>query len=143
MGKSNEVVELLKNIKVENLVLDEIAYPSKWNRARSMIQSGYIKFLSLSGQKYDFEPGEYLEIDRGKGILKGLSIDEDGIDFVFTGEVHGLKANSRISPINLMPSKMEWLQANRGLQLLFGTTLAAIGLIISAIRLETHNSSSL
>jgi len=103
-------------------------------RRRSTIRSGAIYFESLGGRKRDLRAGEQLRFDAVDGEVRELSLADDGIALRFHGQVRGMTVGDGDSRLSLMPSYLEWLEAQHGLALLWGATLYLFGLLAGAMR---------
>lgn len=99
---------------------------------RNLVITGNIKFAAIDSSVYRLEKGEFFSIKGVKGNISFLTLDTTGITFEFVGTVEDVKAGRENLPKDLMPSKMDYILANRGNKLFYEITLTIIGLIYSA-----------
>ncbi len=52
----------------------------------------------------------------------------------FHGRVKGMKIGSDANPRSLMPTLLDWLRAQHGLSLLWGTTVYLFGIGLAVVR---------
>ncbi len=104
-------------------------------RQLSTILSGTLYFESLINIKRELRPGELLRFNIIYGEIRTLAIREDAMVMKFHGVVSKMRLGSFDRGTNLMPSYLEWLKAQHGLSLLWGTALYLSGLLIGALKL--------
>ena len=105
-------------------------------RPLSTIVSGTLFLEALNGFQHELRVGEALRFERSEGLIRTLALDprNDHIAVKFRGRVRGMQTGWGDVQRSLMPSQLEWLQARRGLYLLWGSTLSVFGLIASLLR---------
>jgi hypothetical protein len=95
----------------------------------STIASGALFIESLNGIKRSLRSGDALQFTSSTGEMRRLSLHGGTIHAQFQGKVQGMTSGVENTPVNLMPSLLEWLRARHGLYLMWGTTLYLFGLL--------------
>lgn len=127
---SNLVVNRLDLSRIDELVTPERTLL----RRSSTIRSGAIYLESLGGRKRELRAAEQLRFGAVDGEVRELVLADDGIALRFHGHVREMTIGYGDSNRSLMPTYLEWLKAQHGLALLWGTTLYLFGLIAGAMR---------
>jgi hypothetical protein len=103
-------------------------------RRLSTIASGTLYFDSLNGQQRTLRAGEALRFREARGEIRGLRLGAGHLTLNFQGRVRGMETGSVDSPQNLMPTWLDWLRAQHGLSLLWGSTFYLVGLALTIMR---------
>ena len=103
-------------------------------RRLSTIVSGTLFFESLNGQQRTLRAGEALRFRSARGEIRALRLGSDHLALNFQGRVQGMATGSFDSPQNLMPTWLDWLRAQHGLSLLWGSTFYLFGLALTVAR---------
>lgn len=115
--------------------IDELVGPSgTMARQLSTILSGTLYFESLRDSKRLLRPGEALRFDIAWGEIRRLIMGKDQIVLKFHGVVRRLQSGSFQQSFSLMPTYLEWIQAQHGLSLFWATTLYLFGLLAGILR---------
>jgi hypothetical protein len=75
-----------------------------------------------------------LEFESSEGELRSVVFSEAGVELSFTGRVRGMTGGSTRHRVDLMPSILEWLAANRTLTLVWSTALSLFGTWFTVVR---------
>ncbi len=78
--------------------------------------------------------GEALRFERSSGEMRTVRLEPDHLTMSFNGRVEGMKIGSDESPRSLMPTWLDWLRAQHGLSLLWGTTVYLFGIGLAIVR---------
>lgn len=103
-------------------------------RQLSTLLSGNLYFEALNGQKYELRPREALRFERSLGAIRSISLEQDAISLHYRGIVKGMETGGTESGRSLMPTLLDWIKAQHGLSLLWGSTLYLFGLVLSVLR---------
>ena len=103
-------------------------------RRLSTIESGTLYFESLNGEERTLRAGEALRFREARGEIRALRLGKDHLTLNFQGRVRGMVTGSSDNPQNLMPTWLEWLKAQHGLSLLWGSTFYLFGLALTVSR---------
>jgi len=103
-------------------------------RSVSTVLSGSIYFVSLNGDEIRLRRGQLVRFDAIWGSVSELRVVPDGIELAFTGQVRGMRTGSGDAERTLMPTRLEWIRANRRLALLWGSALYAFGILLTLHR---------
>lgn len=103
-------------------------------RGVSTIIAGTVHLEELDGRRLELRPGEALRFTSSEGYIPALALGNDGISLAFSGDVDGMSTGPSDRRRSLMPSWLEWLAAQHGLSLLWGTTLYVFGLVLGVLR---------
>jgi hypothetical protein len=103
-------------------------------RTLSTILGGKIYFEALNGDSRSLRAGEVLRFGDVQGEIRTLRMRRDRVSLGFHGEVQGMSTGSSPRVRTLMPTWLDWLKAQHGLSLLWGTTLYLAGLAMAALR---------
>jgi hypothetical protein len=103
-------------------------------RRLSTIESGTLYFESLNGEQRKLRAGEALRFREARGEIRALRLGSDHLTLNFQGRVRGMVTGSADNPQNLMPTWLEWLKAQHGLSLLWGSTFYLFGLALTVSR---------
>jgi len=103
-------------------------------RRLSTIASGTLYFESLNGQQRTLRAGEALRFQAARGEIRALRLGGDHLTLNFRGRVRGMATGSFDSPQDLMPTWLDWLRAQHGLSLLWGSTFYLFGLALTVAR---------
>jgi len=103
-------------------------------RTISTIVSGTLFFESLNGLRRPLRSGEALRFERSSGEMRTVRLERDHLTMNFNGSVGGMKTGSDENPRSLMPTWLEWLRAQHGLELLWGTSVYLFGIGLAVAR---------
>ena len=103
-------------------------------REVSTVLSGTLYFDELDGKERKLRSGEMLRLAGSTGEIRRLVLTDDGLAIEFHGRVSGMATGSRQYGADLMPTWFEWLAAQHGLTLLWGTTIYLFGIVYPALR---------
>jgi hypothetical protein len=103
-------------------------------RTVSTILAGDLYLEALNGRAISLRSGERIRFEESEGEIRTLQLHDDHVALQFRGRVRGMSAGSQENQRSLMPTYLEWLQAQHGLSLLWGTTLYLFGLIVGVLR---------
>ena len=103
-------------------------------RRISTILSGSLYFEELAGRELHLRSGEGLRFRSSHGEVRTLELRDGHIALTFHGYVRGMTTGAGENRRSLMPTYLEWLSAQHGLSLLWGTTLYLLGLVIGLLR---------
>jgi hypothetical protein len=103
-------------------------------RTLSTILGGTIYFEALNGKNRLLRAGEVLRFEHVQGEIRTLRMRGDRLSLGFHGEVQGMSTGDSHSVRTLMPTWLDWLRAQHGLSLVWGTTLYLAGLVIAMLR---------
>ena len=92
------------------------------------------KFEELAGRELHLRSGEGLRFGSSHGEVRTLELRDGHIALTFHGYVRGMTTGGAENRRSLMPTYLEWLSAQHGLSLLWGTTLYLFGLVIGLLR---------
>lgn len=139
-----DAVSLAPNLAIKDphfLSLEEIV-DTEHTLVRKIptILSGSIYYSALDGQQRQLREGEGLRLTGCEGELRRIEIMTKGLRFNFVGKVSGMEKGEGAYKSNIMPTVLEWIRANHGWTLLWGTTLYLFGLVLGAIRWWTDVS---
>jgi hypothetical protein len=141
MAPRGTTLALAPQLAVEGLELfriDEFAGDAAAAQPVSTILSGTLYFEALNGRVHQLRPRELLRVSGAQGVIRTLQIDGDRITMNFRGRVQALRSGWGADPANLMPSYLDWLQAQHGLSLLWGTALYVVGVVAAVLRWWRH-----
>jgi len=102
-------------------------------REVSTIDSGVVYFESIDGSARPLRAGEGLHFTASRGEISGWRVADDGLLLRFVGRVRGMSAGSGGIRRSLMPTVLDWLRAQHGLSLLWGSTAYVVGLFITVL----------
>jgi hypothetical protein len=125
-----DVVEALSFIRVDEHSDSEHTLV----RRISTILSGSLYFESLAGRELHLRSGEGLRFESSHGEIRTLELRDGHIALTFHGDVRGMTTGAGEKRRSLMPTYLEWLSAQHGLALLWGSTLYLFGLVIGLLR---------
>jgi len=103
-------------------------------RTVSTIVSGTLFFESLNGLQRPLRSGEALRFEGSSGEMRTVRLKPDHLTMNFHGRVNGMKIGSDENPRSLMPTWLDWLRAQHGLELLWGTTVYLFGIGLAFVR---------
>jgi hypothetical protein len=103
-------------------------------RRLSTIASGTLFFESLNGQPRTLRAGEALRFRAARGEIRALRLGSDHLTLNFQGRVRGMETGPFDNPQNLMPTWLDWLRAQHGLSLLWGSTFYLFGVALTVAR---------
>ena len=103
-------------------------------RQLSTLLTGDLYLEALNGQQYELRPREALRFDSSRGVIRSIGREQDAISLHYQGIVKGMKTGGATNSRSLMPSLLDWIRAQHGLSLLWGTTLYLFGLVLSMLR---------
>lgn len=109
-------------------------------REVSTIDSGVVYFESIDGSAKRLRAGEALHFTASQGEISGWRLASDGVLLRFEGRVRGMTVGSGGIRRSLMPTVLDWLRAQHGLSLLWGTTAYVVGLFITVLGWWKHQS---
>jgi hypothetical protein len=132
---------LALNLEVADLALSRIEHVSASMAARrvSSIKSGSLYIHDLERRQIELRGGEDLEFSRMEGALRTVALVEEGMRLSASGRVRGMRAGSTRQPVDLMPSALQWLAANRTLTLVWTSVLYFAGLLLAIARWWRHD----
>ncbi len=102
-------------------------------REVSTIRAGTVFFEALPGQTHTLRLGEELHFKRSAGEVREWRLGDSGIGIRFRGRVWGLSTGSEGARRTLMPTRIDWLRAQHGVTLLWGTTAYVVGAFITVL----------
>jgi hypothetical protein len=103
-------------------------------RTLSTILAGKIYFEELNGTSRSLRAGEVLRFEQLDGEIRTLRMRSDRLSLGFHGDVRGMSTGHSDGVRSLMPTWLDWLKAQHGLSLLWGTTLYLTGFVVAALR---------
>jgi hypothetical protein len=103
-------------------------------RALSTILGGKIYLEELNGDSRSLRDGEVLRFDHIQGEIRTLRMRSDRVSLGFHGDVQGMSTGDAQQIRSLMPTWLDWLKAQHGLSLLWGSTLYLAGIVMAALR---------
>jgi hypothetical protein len=103
-------------------------------RRLSTIRSGTLYWESLTGQQRQLRAGEALRFEEVAGEMRSAAVEDGHLALSFHGRVRGMQTGSEDSPRTLMPTWLEWLRAQHGLELFWGTTGYLFGVALAVVR---------
>lgn len=103
-------------------------------QAVSTILAGTIYLESLNGDARALRPRELLRFSEIRGVMRTLELGDGRLTLAFRGTVRGMRSGWGTKPVTLMPTWLDWLRAQHGLALLWGTTLYLFGLVTAILR---------
>lgn len=128
---------LFRHLKVESVSLDRVEQLSDSSgtlvRRASTILGGKLSLVALYGLQRPLRAEERLAFASSRGELRLLPGD-DHLDLKFHGYVRGMRSGSDESGRSLMPTYLEWLEAQHGWKLMWGMALYLFTLAVSALR---------
>jgi hypothetical protein len=104
----------------------------------SNIISGSVYFETL-GTEAKLRPAEEIRLDSAVGEIRNIVLEDNGIAVSFHGRVAGMTIGFEEGR-SIMPTRLEWLRAQHGLPLLWGTALYLFSMITAALRWWGVNS---
>jgi hypothetical protein len=116
--------------RVEQLANSENTY----FRQVSTIASGSLYFEELNNKQQSLRSGETLRFESSHGVIRLLEFQDDHFVLRYHGLVQGMTTGSSHNQRSLMPTYLEWLKAQQGLVLLWGTCVYVFLLLLSALR---------
>ena len=102
-------------------------------RKISTIISGHLYQESLNGQELTLHSGESIRFGSSDGQIRSLELEENRMSLRFYGLVEDMKTGWGRTERSLMPTYLQWLKAQRGLYLFWGTALYLFGLIVTVL----------
>jgi hypothetical protein len=123
-------------LPIANLTLVDISrhFEQSAFREVSTLQSGTLYFESLGGAERKLREGEELRFGESQGELRSIRLEDETIVFQFHGEVGALTTGAAENRRNLMPTHLEWLSADHGVTLLWGTSLYLFTILAAVMR---------
>ena len=103
-------------------------------RTISTIVSGTLFFESLNGLRRPLRSGEALQFERSAGEMRTMRLEPGHLTLNFHGRVRGITTGSDARPRSLMPTWLDWLRAQHGLSLLWGTSVYLFGIGLAVVR---------
>jgi hypothetical protein len=103
-------------------------------RTISTVVSGTLFFESLNGLTRPLRSGEALRFERSTGEMRTMRLEPGHLTLNFHGRVRGIATGSDESPQSLMPTWLDWLRAQHGLSLLWGTSVYLFGTGLAVVR---------
>jgi hypothetical protein len=100
----------------------------------SAILTGSLSFESIGGKTQALRSYEQLRLKEFNGIIRSIDVCQNGLNLRFAGTVHGMTLGYGQNKRSLMPSWLDWLQAQHGLWLLWGTTAYLVGLLLGILQ---------
>jgi hypothetical protein len=125
---------IIPQIPVRNLMFARVVDHSadvSVTRRLSTINRGTLYFESLNGTERALRTGEALRFREAHGEIRALKLGNDQLVLNFQGRVRGMVTGSLDHPQDLMPTWLEWLKAQHGLSLLWGSTFYLFGLALT------------
>jgi hypothetical protein len=117
--------ERIEHFQVKNQVMVE---------RLSTIRTGKIFNESIGGDAYTLRDGETLRFADSRGMVRRVELQNGTVRLLFHGSVQGMSTGRGETARSLMPSYLEWLNAQHGLSLLWGTSIYLFGLLGVRIR---------
>jgi hypothetical protein len=115
--------------------VDEFHAPEgTMTQAVSTILAGTIYLESLNGEARPLRPRELLRFSEIRGVIRTIELGDGRVTLAFRGTVRGMRSGWGTKPVTLMPTWLDWLRAQHGLALLWGTTLYLFGLVTAILR---------
>ncbi len=131
--KSNE--RPFHQIFVEKLSLFKIDSCKTVNTTlKSTTLKGELYFDELNGLQRTLRPGEKIRFEHSRGEIRVLSVLNDRIKLNFHGVVKGMKVEFENNDRSLMPTLLDWLRAQQGPFLLWGTATYLFTLALAILR---------
>ncbi len=103
-------------------------------RRVSTLISGRLYQESLNGQERLLRPGENLRFASSYGQIRSLKLEKNNLAMQFFGRVQGMKTGWGKGERDLMPTHLQWLAAQPGIYLFWGTALYLFGVIVTVLR---------
>lgn len=103
-------------------------------RQISTILSGVIYFQALNDREYKLRAGEVIAFESSPGEIRTLQLHGDHIALGFHGRVRGMTTGTGSGRRSLMPTWLEWLKAQHGLSLLWGSAAYLFTVAAGVIR---------
>ena len=103
-------------------------------RRMSTLLSGTLVFEELDAATRTLRAGEMLRFDASEGVIRTLELRGDHVAVTFHGKVRGMRSGDESTVRSLMPTMLDWLRAQHGLSLFWGSSLYLFGLIAAALR---------
>jgi urease beta subunit len=104
-------------------------------RTVSTILGGTVYFEELNEERRALRAGEALRFEQIQDAeIRTLRMRGDRLSVGFHGTVRGMSTGDSQRGRTLMPTWLDWLKAQHGLSLLWGTTLYVVGLLVAALR---------
>lgn len=103
-------------------------------RSMSTILEGTLHFESIGDSSRKIRPWELLRFSRASGEIRGLQLHSDRLSLSFHGVVEDLTTGDDHERRSLMPTWLDILRAQHGLELLWGTSLYLAGVAIGVHR---------
>jgi hypothetical protein len=116
--------------RIERIAADDLMIV----RPVSTLLAGTLVYTALDGRERKLRVAEPLWFARAQGEIRSIEVAPGGVKASFRGEVAGMASGSAEAPRNLMPTWLDWLAANHGLSLLWGTALYGFGLIMALLK---------
>jgi len=104
-------------------------------RPVSTIQSGSVYLTSLDDRLRKLRTGEVLVLGGAHGEIASLAFTDAGVAVRFRGRVSDMTVGWGEHPRSLMPTWLEWSQAQHGLTLLWGSVIYFLGVLATVMRL--------
>ena len=139
-------VDLLPEIPIKGLSFLQSDSESA-RRDVSSIRSGSITRTELNGDKIEMHPFQALRVEsatrekKQEGLrVRELKLGKDGLDVQFYGPVAVLETGHADATRNLIPSKLEWVNSNARIKLLWSAIVFGTGLMIGVVRWFTSKA---
>jgi hypothetical protein len=104
-------------------------------RRVSTIQSGSVYLTALDDRERKLRTGEVLVLGGVHGEIASLGLTDAGVAVHFRGRVRDMTVGWGEHPRSLMPTWLEWLLAQHGLTLLWGSAIYFLGVMTTLMRL--------
>jgi hypothetical protein len=78
--------------------------------------------------------GEILTFGESDGEIRTAQLRPDRLSISFDGTVRGMSTGDEHERRSLMPTWLDWLKAQHGLSLLWGSSLSAAGIAMAVLR---------
>jgi hypothetical protein len=103
-------------------------------RQISTLVAGTLVYTALDGRERKLRVAEPLRFGRAQGEFRSIEAVPGGVAASFRGEVAGMASGSADAPRSLMPTWLDWIAANHGVSLLWGSALYGFGLIMALLK---------
>lgn len=97
-------------------------------RAVSTIVGGSLVLEEIDAEERPLRFAEPLRFASSEGVVQALRFEGDRLALSFQGTVRGMETGFGRSRRSLMPARVEWLQARRGIWLFLGAAVYLAGL---------------
>jgi hypothetical protein len=103
-------------------------------RVVSSILSGTLYYESLDGRERKLRENEEIHLSGLKGVIRSIRLKPGNLVLRYDGAVRGIVSGSEAHAHNLMPSWLEFLKAQRPVELLWATGMYLFGMVMAALK---------